>query len=122
HHRYGDRLLAYALAVEAPRRGIEVTTLSRFLRDHQPEHEVKVKESSWSCAHGVGRWRDDCGCSTGGEPGWNQRWRTPLRQALDLLRDHAAAVFERRGAAAFRHDPWAARDAYVNVILGATTK
>src|SRR4051794_21295313 len=62
HQRYGDRLLAYALAVEAPRRGVEVTNANRFLRDNHPEFEVQVRESSWSCAHGVGRWREDCGC------------------------------------------------------------
>ena len=61
-----------------------------------PRGEVHV--SAWSCAHGVGRWHEDCGCSTGGEPGWNQAWRAPLRAALDLLRDHGVEVFERRGA------------------------
>src|SRR4051812_35070103 len=122
HHRYGDRLLAYALAVEAPRRGIEVTTLARYLRENRPEDEVKIKESSWSCAHGVGRWREDCGCSTGGEPGWNQRWRAPLRQALDTLRDRNAAVFERLGKQAFTVDPWKARDEYVRVLIGELTR
>ena len=69
----------------------------------------------------MGRWREDCGCSTGAEPGWNQRWRAPLREALDLLRDRAAAIFERRGAGVLR-DPWAARDAYVEVLLGAVSR
>jgi hypothetical protein len=123
HHRYGDRLLAYALAVEAPRREVTVTNVADDLRANPPEHEVQVHESSWSCAHGVGRWREDCGCSTGGDPGWNQRWRAPLRAALDMLRDHAAAVFTRRGASLFvDSDPWAARDAYVNVLLGAMSR
>lgn len=122
HHHYGDRLLAYALAVEAPRRDVEVTNAARFVAANPAEHEVRVKESSWSCAHGVGRWREDCGCSTGGGPGWNQQWRAPLRRALDLLRDHGAEVFERRGKELFRGDPWGARDAYVNVILGAVTR
>src|SRR5207253_2751205 len=55
-----------------------------------------------------------------GHPDWNQAWRTPLRQALDLLRDHAIEVFERRGAAVLR-EPWTARDAYIDVILGRRT-
>jgi hypothetical protein len=76
-----------------------------------------VRESAWSCAHGVGRWKDDCGCHTGGEPGWNQRWRAPLRAALDLLRDAAVEIAERRGAELFR-DVWAARDAYIDVLIG----
>jgi alpha-amylase/alpha-mannosidase (GH57 family) len=117
HHRYADRALAYALTVEAPRRGIAVTNVARCVSDHPPAEEVDVVVSSWSCAHGVARWREDCGCATGGEPGWNQAWRAPLRRALDLLRDVAAEVHERRGGAVLT-DPWAARDAYVDVLLG----
>jgi alpha-amylase/alpha-mannosidase (GH57 family) len=122
HHHYGDRLLAYALAVEAPRRDVEVSSVSAYLDTHRPVDEVEIHESSWSCIHGVGRWREDCGCSTGGDPGWNQQWRTPLREALDLLRDHAAEVFDRRGRAVLGGDPWAARDAYVNVVLNAMSR
>jgi alpha-amylase/alpha-mannosidase (GH57 family) len=120
HHHWGDRLLAYALAVEAPRRGVEVGDVTGFLARHRPAWEVQVRESSWSCGHGVDRWVRDCGCSTGGSPGWNQRWRTPLRSALDGLRDRAVEVFERRGKTLFAGgDPWAARDAYIGVLLGA---
>jgi Domain of unknown function (DUF3536)/Glycosyl hydrolase family 57 len=123
HHRYADRALAYALTVEGPRRGLAVTNVAAFLRAHPPADgdEVAVRESAWSCSHGVGRWREDCGCSTGGEPGWDQRWRAPLRQALELLREAAAEVFERRGAKVLA-DPWAARDAYVGVLLGAVPR
>ena len=64
--------------------------------------------------------REDCGCHTGGGPGWNQRWRTPLREAFDRLRNHGAEVFERRGAEVLRR-PVGARDEYVSVVLGATT-
>src|SRR5581483_7980683 len=120
HHRWGERMIAHALTQEAPARGVDVATLTAWLRDHPATEEVRIRESSWSCVHGVGRWMEDCGCSTGGEPGWNQRWRAPLRAALDQLRDAAAGVFERRGAAVLR-DPWAARDAYVDVLLGRRT-
>ncbi len=122
HHHWGDRLLAYALAVAAPDRGIEVTDTAGFLDGHRPAWEVQVHESAWSCVHGVGRWARDCGCSTGGGPGWNQQWRAPLRAALDGLRDRAGEVFERRGRALMAgRDPWAARDAYIDVVLGART-
>ncbi|MGH9005279.1 MAG: DUF3536 domain-containing protein, partial [Acidimicrobiia bacterium] len=80
-----------------------------------------VKESAWSCAHGVGRWSTDCGCATGGEEGGHQRWRAPLRDALDLLRDAGAEIFDRRGPEVFDADPWAVRDAYVDVLVGATS-
>jgi alpha-amylase/alpha-mannosidase (GH57 family) len=119
HHHWGDRLLAYALAVEAPRRHVEVTDVAGFLARRPPDWQVEVRESSWSCAHGIGRWQRDCGCSTGGGAGWNQRWRAPLRAALDGLRDRGNEIFERRGKALFADaDPWAARDAYVDVVLG----
>jgi alpha-amylase/alpha-mannosidase (GH57 family) len=120
HHKYADRALAYAFAHEAPANGVEVLHLAGLLGAVAPTHEVRVRESAWSCAHGVGRWKEDCGCETGGEPGWNQSWRAPLRHALDVLRDHGIEVFERRGAEVF-DDPWAARDAYVDVLLGAVT-
>jgi alpha-amylase/alpha-mannosidase (GH57 family) len=123
HHKWADRALAYALVAEAPRRGVEVTNLAEWLRHHRPVHEARVHESAWSCAHGVGRWSTDCGCSTGGAPGSNQRWRAPLRAALDRLRDFGVEVFERRGATLFAGgDPWAARDAYIDVIIGAETR
>ncbi|MGH9178631.1 MAG: DUF3536 domain-containing protein, partial [Acidimicrobiales bacterium] len=121
HQRWGERLLAHALEVEAPRHGVKVASVADYLRHHPPAHQVDVRLSSWSCAHGVGRWREDCGCSTGGQPGWDQRWRGPLRDALDLLRDHGAEVFERRGGQVLR-DPWGARDAYLGVLLGTVTK
>jgi len=119
HHKWAERGVAYALTSEAPRRGVGVSNLHRWVTEHEPRHEVAVRESAWSCAHGVGRWATDCGCSTGGEPGTHQRWRAPLRAALDLLRDAGADSFERRGAEVFTADPWTVRDAYVEVLVGA---
>ncbi len=121
HHRFTERSLAYALPVAIPRDGVRVATLSAVLKENEPTWQVEINESSWSCAHGVERWYTDCGCSTGGQEGANQQWRRPLRSALDLLRDHGAEVFERRGALVFV-DPWNARDAYIEVLLGACDK
>ena len=118
HHRYADRALAYAFAHEAPANDVRVLTLAQLVEEVPATHEARVHESAWSCAHGVGRWKEDCGCATGGEPGWNQAWRAPLRAALDILRDHGNEVFERRGSAIL-DDPWAARDAYIDVLVGA---
>lgn len=118
HHRWADRTLAHLFAHAAPAAGIRVLTLAELLDEVPPTHEVRIRPSAWSCAHGLGRWREDCGCATGGEHGWGQAWRAPLRKALDLLRDHGVEVFERRGGAVMA-DPWAARDEYVQVLLGA---
>ena len=72
--------------------------------------------SSWSCVHGVERWRNDCGCNSGMNPSWRQEWRAPLRAALDYLRDQLSIVFEQEGRDLFRN-PWKARDSYIEVIL-----
>lgn len=122
HHQvFSDLGLAYALFVEAERREMEPTNLGAFLAAHPPRREADIvggEGSSWSCAHGVGRWYRDCGCSTGGEPDWNQAWRTPLREALDLLKDACDETFERLGNELLA-DPWAARDDYVEVVIGS---
>ena len=89
---------------------------SQFLEEFPPTHEVQIKEvSSWSCAHGVERWRSDCGCCIGGH-GWNQKWRKPLRETLDWLRDQLANIYQ-AGMSEFADDPWALRNKYIDVLL-----
>jgi alpha-amylase/alpha-mannosidase (GH57 family) len=122
HFKFGDICLAHALEVEAPARDFRVTNYGEFLARHPPEFEVEIDNgpndegTSWSCPHGVGRWIRDCGCHTGGDPGWNQKWRTPLRQALDYLRDENSAYFEATRGNLFT-DPWRARDDSIVLIL-----
>ena len=55
HHRWGERAVAYALAVEAPRRGVSVPRLADRLAAVPPDHNAQVRVSAWSCVHGVGR-------------------------------------------------------------------
>ncbi|MGQ0569960.1 MAG: DUF3536 domain-containing protein [Armatimonadota bacterium] len=118
HHRFGEMALAYATEVLERRAGGELTNYAAFLADYPPTHEVEIHErTSWSCAHGVERWRSDCGCRTRGD--WHQRWRAPLREALDWLKGEVDGLFEDAGARVF-HDPWAARDAYIDVVLDRT--
>jgi alpha-amylase/alpha-mannosidase (GH57 family) len=122
HFRYGERCLAHALATEAPQRGFWVTNYGQYLEHFPPTWEVELafgpggEGTAWSCAHGLGRWYRDCGCKTGGESHWNQAWRTPLRNALDFLRNEVTSVFEGSGGNSFT-DPWEARDAYIELIL-----
>jgi alpha-amylase/alpha-mannosidase (GH57 family) len=116
HHQFGEMALAYAVRVLGEREGSAVTNYAAFLADYPPSHEVEIRDfTSWSCPHGVERWRADCGCRT--RPDWHQRWRAPLRAALDWLKEQADDLFERSGGEVF-HDPWAARDAYIDVLLG----
>ena len=117
HHRFGDMALAYVLEQIEARGLARLTNYGEYLQAHPPAHEVEIVEkSSWSCAHGIDRWWSDCGCNSGAHPGWNQKWRTPLRNALDWLRDHAAPVWEGKARELLR-DPWAARDDYIDVVL-----
>ena len=95
HHRGGDMALAYALNHIESNGLAQVTNYGRYLEDHPPAFEVEIFEnSSWSCEHGIERWRSDCGCNSGGHPGWNQGWRAPLRAALDWLRDAVNPAYE----------------------------
>jgi alpha-amylase/alpha-mannosidase (GH57 family) len=117
HHRQGEMALSYALHHIESTKAARLTNYGAFLSLCPPQHEVRINEnSSWSCVHGIERWRSDCGCHTGGRPGWNQAWRAPLRAAFDWLRDTLAPFFEQE-AGALVHDPWAARDDYISVVL-----
>lgn len=117
HHRaHGDMALSYALRYIETQKLAELTVYADFLEKHPPTHEVEIVENtSWSCVHGVERWRSNCGCNSG-RPGWNQEWRTPLRQAFDWLRDTLTLQFEQAAGGLFA-DPWGARDQYISVIL-----
>jgi alpha-amylase/alpha-mannosidase (GH57 family) len=117
HHRFGEMALAYALDQIQGSDGVALTNYGQFLERHPPGRDVQLREgSSWSCIHGVERWRADCGCSTGEHPGWSQGWRAPLREALDRLRDGVEPEFEQH-AGRLLSDPWAARDDYIDVLL-----
>jgi alpha-amylase/alpha-mannosidase (GH57 family) len=117
HVRRGDMALAYALHQIESRELARITNYGEYLERHPATHEVQVFEnSSWSCIHGVERWRSDCGCNSGGYPQWRQSWRAPLRQALDWLRDIFAAAYRHR-ARVYLKDPWEARNAYLPVVL-----
>ncbi len=119
HHRYGDMALAFALdRIEA--NGLaRLINYGEFLEKYPPAREVEIIEkTSWSCVHGVDRWWSDCGdrAGSGDHPDWNQKWRTPLRNAFDWLRDNLAGRYEEKARRLFK-DPWAARDGYIDVVL-----
>ncbi len=117
HHKFGEMALAYALDYIESKGLAELINYGLYLDRHPPTHAVEVFEnSSWSCVHGVERWRSNCGCNSGGHPGWNQQWRAPLREALDWLRDTLVPLFE-ANARKLLKDPWAARNDYIDVVL-----
>jgi alpha-amylase/alpha-mannosidase (GH57 family) len=121
HHRFGDMALAYALHYIESNQLARLTNYGEFLENFPPTHQVEIIEkTSWSCVHGIDRWWSDCGCNSGGHPAWNQAWRTPLRDALDGVRDSLALPFEDKGRELLK-DPWAARNDYLSVVRDRST-
>jgi hypothetical protein len=143
HHRFGDMALAYALYLIESRNLARITIYGEYLSKNPPTHQVEILEkTSWSCTHGIERWRDDCGCCTTGSivqmTGSNplahsatggelmaakscslfsrQKWRAPLRQAMDWLRQTLMSLFDER-MSSFVTNPWQARDDYIDIIL-----
>ncbi|MFB3925649.1 MAG: DUF3536 domain-containing protein [Syntrophales bacterium] len=115
HYKGADMALAYCLYDLETKGLARITVYGEFLEKHPPTHEVQIFENtSWSCEHGVQRWRSDCGCNT--HPGWHQKWRAPLREAMDWLRDLLVPVYEKE-MGRFVNDPWEVRNAYIDVIL-----
>jgi alpha-amylase/alpha-mannosidase (GH57 family) len=117
HHRFGEMALSYALHHIETNKLAQLTNYGEFLERHPADHFAEiVNNSSWSCVHGVERWRSNCGCNSGGHAGWNQEWRAPLRAALDWLRDELAPFYEQHAAPLLK-DAWGTRDEYIQVVL-----
>ncbi|MDR1922613.1 MAG: DUF3536 domain-containing protein [Candidatus Adiutrix sp.] len=122
HFTFGDMALSWLfdhLEKQAAVPGaVRLTNYGEYLSMFPPVREARIFENtSWSCAHGIERWRSDCGCNTGGgDGGWNQKWRAPLREGLDWLRDQLSCAYEAKAGRFFK-DPWRARDDYIRVII-----
>ncbi|MFP5214041.1 MAG: DUF3536 domain-containing protein, partial [Acidobacteriota bacterium] len=117
HFKFGD--MALAATLRELERDPETTIMNygTFLASFPVRAEVRITDNTaWSCAHGLGRWQSDCGCRIGGEEGWNQKWRGPLREAMNYLRDELAQHYE-RNMSLLAKDPWKARDEYIEVLL-----
>ncbi len=117
HHTFGDMALAYCLYHIEDNQLANLTVYADFLKRFPPEYEVEIYEnSSWSCFHGVDRWKKHCGCHSGLKSEWNQKWRKPLRESLDWLRDEMIKGYEKE-MSLFCEDVWGVRDHYIEVVL-----
>ena len=117
HQKHGDMALAYFLHLVEERNDISLTIYGEFLEKNPPQWEVQIIDNtSWSCVHGVERWKSDCGCNTGMHPGWNQQWRSPLRESLDWLREKMIDIYEKE-AGKYTDDVWGLRDKYISIVL-----
>ncbi len=117
HHAFGEMALGHALNNIEENERARLTNYGEYLELQPATHEVQIIEnSSWSCVHGIERWRADCGCNSGNNNGWNQQWRQQLREAMDWLSIQLVAVYE-EGLADYVKDPWEARNDYIRVML-----
>jgi alpha-amylase/alpha-mannosidase (GH57 family) len=122
HHKNGEMALAYCMDQIEKDPDIHLTNYSQFLELADEIYEVEINENtSWSCSHGIERWRSDCGCQTGGKQGWNQKWRSGLRESLDWLNDEFALIFE-SGMASYNNDCWGLRNLYYQVFSNRSTQ
>lgn len=116
HHRHGDMALAYCLHHLETDNLAKITVYAEYLEKFPPNYEVEIWEnSSWSCVHGLERWKSNCGCCTDQSKCGKQQWRAPLREALDWLRDRLSGIYEQR-MSEYSDDPWRLRNEYITVI------
>ncbi len=116
HHRHGEMALASCLHKIDTGDAATLTNYGEYLEKFPPTWEAQIHDnSSWSCVHGVERWKSNCGCNSG-RPGWHQEWRGPLRNGLDWLRDYLESLYERE-AGVYLKDPWVARDEYIDILI-----
>ncbi len=116
HHRHGEMALSYALHHIRTKELANITVYGEFLEKFPPEYEATIIEpSSWSCSHGVERWKSNCGCNTGGHADWTQEWRKPIREAFDWLKQELTPFFEREMKSLVK-DPWQVRNDYIRLI------
>ena len=117
HHHQGEMALAYCLHYLETSTDAQLANYGYFLSKTDITHEAEIHEnSSWSCAHGVERWRSNCGCHTGGQEGWNQKWRTPLRDGLNWLKERLDSLYERE-MKEFTDDPWDLRNNFIEAVF-----
>lgn len=117
HQGFGDMGLTYCLYYIEKNNLAKITVYGEFLEKFPPQFEVQIRENtSWSCSHGIQRWKSDCGCSSGAHAGWNQKWREYLRESLDWLRDELGEIYWDK-TAPFVYDPSKLRDSYIDIIL-----
>lgn len=117
HHKFGNMALSFLIDHIEKNKMADITIYGEYLEKYPPLHEIEIIENtSWSCSHGVERWKADCGCNVGANSKWNQKWRVHLRQAMDWLRDEIKQIYVKEFIE-FVKDPWEARDDYISVVL-----
>jgi alpha-amylase/alpha-mannosidase (GH57 family) len=113
HQPYRDRFLAHLINGASTSVGLEKTYPALWLKKYPAHKWVSIREgTSWSCHHGVERWRGNCGCTPG-----DGRWKGYLRQAFNRLAYHIDKIYTDT-LVPQKIDPWRLRNSYIHVILG----
>ena len=111
HHKNGNVALSHCLSRIDSGKLVSVANYGSFLSLAPPTHEVRIVErTSWSCPHGVERWRSNCGCGAEIRPGYSQEWRAPLRTSMDWLRDRLSEIYDKEGGKVFIDSRAAAKE------------
>jgi hypothetical protein len=112
HQPYRDRFLSYLMDGAVEKAGIIHTFPALWLRDHPADQTTQIMENtSWSCHHGIERWRNVCGDAP------NATWKKPLREFLNQMADVIDTLYASHLSGWVR-DVWDLRDAYIDVLLG----
>lgn len=112
HQPFRDYFLTYVLTEGASRFQLNPTWPGRWLQENSVKEWGKIIENtSWSCLHGVERWKTNCGCTP------TAYWKAPLRHALDEIAEWIDRAYE-DVLIGYMEDPWELRHRYVDVILG----
>ena len=83
-----------------------------WLKRFPPQRSIQIRQAtSWSCHHGIERWRKACGCTP-----FTAGWKAPFRTAINRL-DRALDRVYMNATRALIPDPDALRDEYIYVLL-----
>ena len=112
HQQFRDRFLAHLVNGASSSVGLEKSYPALWLKKYPANKWVSIHEgTSWSCLHGVERWRGDCECTPG-----DGRWKGYLRQAFNRLAHSIDKIYADR-LMEYKIDPWRLRNSFIHVIL-----
>ena len=115
HNKHGASELARVLKALEERDDVIVTNCAGYLETHPAVGSFEIsRATSWSCPHGVERWRSNCGCRN--DASTSQEWRGPFRAAMDFVKNHSEATYDRFAPARVK-DPGAFLRGGIRVLM-----
>lgn len=112
HQSFREMFLSQMVNGALSSADFDLTFPTEFLANHHNFPEIEInEETSWSCHHGIDRWRRECGCTP------KATWKQPLRDSLNLIAADLDDLFVQFTRNKLR-DPWQSRKTYIDVLLG----